>query len=133
MTPVEVGPGRRDSTPGSRSDAEARQEQLRTGLDSARRWAGAWRTGLAGLLALITTVSVVKGRDTITDLDRPYRYIVGMLLLSALVAAVAGALWAMRAAYGDAELVPHDKDLSVWRVEKIGDITAKITCATRAT
>ena len=56
--------------------------------------------GLAGLLTLITAVSVVKGRDTITDLDETLKMAIGVLLLLSLLAAAIGLWSALRAAYG---------------------------------
>jgi hypothetical protein len=84
----------------TRRRAEELQELRRTELDRIRTAAEKWRNGLAALLALITTIGVVKGQDTIADLPRSAQVTVGALLAAALIAASTGAFLAMRAAYG---------------------------------
>src|ERR1700752_34869 len=94
-TPV-LSPGQR---PPSRREAEEIQELLRTELDRVRKSSESWRTGLAALLTLITTVSIVKGRDTIVKLSSGSQKAIGILLLPALIAGSWGAFRAMRAAF----------------------------------
>ena len=81
-------------------------QQLRsTELDRVREAAKNWRTGLAGLLALITTVTVVKGKATLGDLDSNWQIIEAGLMLAALVAAGYGAYRSLRASFGMPRLV----------------------------
>ena len=85
-----------------------------TELERVSKSAESWRTGLAGLLALIATVSVVSGRTSIEDLAPRVAWGVGVLIAAALFAAALGALLAMLAAYG----LPQMKeavDLLDWR------------------
>ncbi len=74
-------------------------------LERVRKSAENWRNGLTGLLGLITTVSVVKGRDTFVGLSRGWQYIVGACWLLALSAAAVGLFFAMRAAFGTPRLI----------------------------
>lgn len=69
-------------------------------LARVRAAADKWKTGLAALLGLIATVSVVKGRDSFKTLDIGTQHGIIILLGVALVAAAIAALSAMRAAYG---------------------------------
>jgi hypothetical protein len=94
---VKLGRGRGPADP----DEEARLNKLaETQLERVRKAAEGWRNGLAGLLGLIAIVSVVKGRDTITELPHATQVAVGVLLAAALLAASTGAFFALRAAYG---------------------------------
>jgi hypothetical protein len=96
---VRVTPGP-PSTAASRARAEELQRLRAQELDLVRAQAEKWRNGLAALLLLIATVSVVKGRDSITELLVPVQVLVGVLLLAALVLAGVGTFLGMRAAYG---------------------------------
>jgi hypothetical protein len=97
MPVVEPGP---PGTAASRRRAEELRALDRSQLALVRATAEKWRNGLAALLALITAVSVVKGRGTVEDLSQSAKIAVGVLMLLALVAAAAGTLLAMRAAFG---------------------------------
>src|SRR5215203_3287062 len=114
---VRVSPGR---GPADIKFAEQAEELRNTELERVRQTAENWRTGLAGLLALIATVSVVKGRDTITDLALLWKVLVGVFLLAALICAAVGAYYALRAAYGWPEHVPTDQ-LRKWRYQRSED------------
>ncbi len=50
-------------------------------LDDVRKAAESWRNGLAGLLALITTVSVVKGRSTLAEIRPDWQICVAVITL----------------------------------------------------
>ena len=72
-------------------------------LDRVRAAADKWKTGLAGLLALIATVSVVKGRDSFKDLNLDRQHAIIVVVGIALALATIASLLAMRAAYGPLE------------------------------
>ncbi len=124
-------PGRR-ATASDRAQAELLQELAATQLDRVRKAAEGWRTGLAALIALITTVSVVKGENVITDLPSRYQWTVGGLVFAALITAAIGAYLSMRAAYGLPRLNPTF-DLRALRKDltrqAIGDLTGAIILA----
>jgi hypothetical protein len=93
-------------TPGPATDREdhALLEMVRTRtadeLREIRAVAANWRTALAAMLALVTTVSVVRGRDSIVGLAPAAQVSVGVLLLVAVVAAATGAFLSSRSAFG---------------------------------
>jgi hypothetical protein len=78
-------------------------------LSNARKAAENWRTGLAGLIVLITTVSVVKGRQSIASLPTGGQIALGILAVGALFAALVGATMALRAAYGWLSIVSFER------------------------
>lgn len=80
--------------------AQKAQELKFTQLDSARKQAEGWRTGLGGLTALLSAVLVLKGRDNITTLAAEARWAVVVLLGVALAMLVTATLLAVRAASG---------------------------------
>ncbi|MGW0058613.1 hypothetical protein ACWDTT_01620 [Streptosporangium sandarakinum] len=104
-------------------------------LDVARRQAESWRTGLAGLTALLGTVLVVKGRDNVSGLASPYRWAVVLLLGLAFAVLVGATMTALRAAYG----VPSDRrlltgeDLQEWTRQEVARVQAALTRAGRLT
>lgn len=104
-------------------------------LDVARRQAESWRTGLAGLTTLLGTVLVIKGRDNVSALALPYRWVVVALLGAALAGLVGATLVALRAAYG----VPSERclltgeDLREWTRQEVARIQAALTRAGRLT
>ncbi len=97
MPDVEPGP---PGTAASRRRAEELRALDRSQLSLVRATAEKWRNGLAALVALITTVGVVKGSGTVEDLAQPAKIAVGVLMLLALLAAAAGTLLAMSASFG---------------------------------
>lgn len=111
---VRLSPG---VVPADIDRAEELQELRRTELERVRKTAENWRTGLAGLLALIATVTVVKGRDTITDLASWAKVAVGIALLVALICAAVGGYLALRAAYGWPEQAPTSEQRK-WRYQR---------------
>ncbi|GAA4240247.1 hypothetical protein GCM10022254_64220 [Actinomadura meridiana] len=80
--------------------AQKAQELKFTQLDSARKQAEGWRTGLGGLTALLSAVLVLKGRDNITTLVPEAQWAVVALLGVALAMLVTATLLAVRAASG---------------------------------
>jgi ribosomal protein S27AE len=95
------------------------QELQRTELERVRKAAENWRTGLAGILALVTTVSIVKGKDTITGLASPHRIVLGIVLVITLGLAAIAALLALRAAYGSLEQTKLDRSLVALRAAEV--------------
>lgn len=128
-TIVRTGPGR---GPADVRLAEKLQELRETELERVRKTAENWRTGLAGLLALITTVSVVKGRDTIAELALLWKILVGVFLLLALISAAAGAYYALRGAYGWPERAPA-AELREWTYQRSEDAVADLKSARNLT
>ncbi|MER5974319.1 hypothetical protein ABT112_32205 [Streptomyces sp. NPDC002055] len=96
---IRVSPGI-PSTPASRLRADEARRLLEDELTRVRAQAESWRNGLAALLALLTSVGVVKGPDQVHTLTGWSRGAVGLLLLTGLLLSAAGAFWAMRAAFG---------------------------------
>lgn len=92
-------------TAASRSRAEEVQRLRGEQVDAVRKAADKWRTALAGVVALITAVAVIKGRDSVLLVQQPYRIAVGVCVLAALACAAVGSFWGMRAAYGMPRLV----------------------------
>jgi hypothetical protein len=84
---------------------EKLQTQFADSLERIRTGADKWRIGLATLLGLITAVSLVKGKDTISGLAHWAQYLVGFLLLLGLIFAAVGGWRAMRASFGNPTLV----------------------------
>lgn len=97
--PVRFLPGRAVSLE-DRNEAELRRELSTTELKRVRAAADKWKTGLAALLTLIATVSVVKGRDSISALDIDTQHAIIGALGVALALAVVASLLALRAANG---------------------------------
>ncbi len=88
-------------SPSSLSAAQRAQELVASQLTGVRKAADSWRTGLLAVLGLVTTILVVKGRDSFKDLDSIAQYLIGGALGIALLLAAIGSWQAMRAAYGD--------------------------------
>jgi len=83
-----------DTRPGPR-DIEDRgrlAEELKGSLDRIRKTAESWRTGMAGLTALVTATLLFKGRASITDYAEPVGYALGALVVLSLALAIAS-LW----------------------------------------
>lgn len=107
-------------------------QKLRYGqLETARKQAESWRTGLTSLTALLSAVLVVKGRDNVTSLASPYPAVILLLFGLALVALVVATLRALRAASG----VPGDEclltgeDLEIWSRCEVTEVHRAITTA----
>jgi hypothetical protein len=71
-----------------------------TRLDTIRKTADSWRTGLIALTALFTAVTIIKGPEKASDLSGDGRAIAGILLGASLLLLLTGSLLAMMAAYG---------------------------------
>lgn len=113
-----------------------RAQQLRyTQLDVARRHAETWRTGLAGLTTLLGAVLIIKGRDNVSALAKPYPWVVLTLFLIAAATLVLATLSAIRAASG----VPGDEclltgeDLARWTEREVHHVYRSITAARHMT
>ncbi|MET8279215.1 hypothetical protein [Micromonospora sp. NPDC005174] len=79
---------------------------LRGELERVRAAAVAWRNGLGGLLVALVGFSLIRGRSDVSTLAPGWGALVGVLLLAALVAGVAGALALLRAAHGRLTVTP---------------------------
>lgn len=95
-------------------------------LAGARKLAEGWRTGLAGLTALLAAVTIIKGPQSITDLATWARWVVLGLLLAAFLLLVIGSLTATRAASGDPgdEIFLDGDELRDWmyrEARQVGD------------
>jgi hypothetical protein len=103
-------------------------------LASARKLAEGWRTGLASLTALLVAVTIIKGPESITDLDEWTRYVVVGLLAVAFVLLVVGSLAATRAASGQpgAEIFLDGDTLRTWTFNEARSIQRDIARATRS-
>ncbi|MFJ6674725.1 hypothetical protein ACIQMJ_26810 [Actinosynnema sp. NPDC091369] len=100
-----VPPHDRKPDPRQIGDRERLAEEVTDSLTRIRTTAENWRNGMAGLVALVTTTLVFKGRDSITAYGTPIRIALGLLTGLALVAGVTALLRFLRAAYGVPEVV----------------------------
>lgn len=69
-------------------------------LGAVRRQAEGWRNGLTGLTGLVGVVFVLKGRESVAGMPGAWRWATALLLVSAFLLLLAGALGAVRAAHG---------------------------------
>ncbi|RFS81395.1 hypothetical protein D0T12_32745 [Actinomadura spongiicola] len=108
------------------------QELKFTQLDSARRQAEGWRTGLGGLTALLSAVLIVKGRDNITALAPGVRWAVVLLLGLALAMLMTATLLAVRAASGrpGQKILRTGEALRAWTRAEIRRVSRAIRRAT---
>jgi hypothetical protein len=77
----------------------ARQAQFQE-LAAARAAAEQWRTGLAGITALLSAAALITAPDLAKGLRAPWHAAVGLLALAGLLALVFGTWRAMKAAFG---------------------------------
>jgi hypothetical protein len=117
-TKVTLSPGA-PATPEDLARAELIEEFRSSELDRVRKAAENWRVGLAGLLGLVTTVSVFQGKDLIAGLSDTWRWTAGGFVLASLISATAGALLAMSAAFGRPSLHEADSILTYRRRESM--------------
>lgn len=112
--------------------AQRAQELKFTQLDSARKQAEGWRTGLSSLTALLGTAVIVKGRDNITSLTPGFRWGVVILLGVALTLLVTATLLAIRASSGmpDENILLSGESLRSWTLGEVGRISIAIRRAT---
>jgi len=78
-------------------------------LADTRKIAENWRTGLATLLGLLTSFSLIKGPSDLSSLNTSAARDAGLFLLLAIVAAVAGTWSAIEAAYGSPGQIDRDE------------------------
>lgn len=69
-------------------------------LEIVRTRAQSWLSGIAAFTGLVTTVLVVSGPDSVTDLNDVVKYCVAGLLLLALIVLIIANILAYTAAYG---------------------------------
>ncbi|MFI6231849.1 hypothetical protein ACIBCR_31590 [Micromonospora echinospora] len=102
-------------------------------LESVRKQAEGWRTGLAGLTALLAAVLVVKGRSDVSGLAPTARYLVVALLAVAFALLVTASLLALRAASGwpDDRIYLTGEALRAWHASESARIRARIRDAAR--
>jgi hypothetical protein len=105
-----VAPGA-PARPSDADSARALRRLLRDELPRVRAAAAAWRNGLAGLLAVLAGFSLIRGRNDISQLARPWDGIVGALLILALAAGAAAAVWMLRAVNGPPKMTPVSRAL----------------------
>ena len=80
--------------------AEARDALAASELKRVQAAAANWKNGLAAIVALVPTLVVVKGTDTVDKLSGSDKRLVGILVVIGGVCAVVAALLALRGAYG---------------------------------
>ncbi len=91
-----------DPTPSAREigDRARLAEEVKGSLDKVRATAENWRTGMAGLVTLVTATLLFKGRDTIADYHAWVRYALGALTALALLLGIVSLWLFLSAAYG---------------------------------
>jgi hypothetical protein len=113
----EVEPDRRTTTE-LQAEERALLELARGELEVTRKAAETWRTGLAGLTAIVTGALFIKGKDSVDDIAHPWNVYLGIALGIAIAAAVIGTLFALRASAGE------PKQTSSEEIRKAGGIEA---------
>lgn len=87
----------RGPEPSSDAEESAWADMVNTSLPAVRSSAQTWRNGLTGLITLVITGVVIKGRDTTAELSPGWRLAVTLAISGGLLAACAG-LWLALAA-----------------------------------
>ncbi len=105
-------------SPAAEAEDAAFEELAAQQLANTRAAAENWRTGLAGLLALLTTLSLFKSPSLIGELPPAAGAVAGALLVGSLVAGVLGAMCSLRAAYGSPRLVSREE------IRRVGGVVA---------
>jgi len=102
-----------------------------TQLESARRQAETWRSGLTGVTALLGAVLVVKGRDGLAGLASPYPPAILAVFALALVILVVATFTAVRAASGEPgeELLLNAEELEAWSAAEVRRVHRSIRAA----
>lgn len=95
VRPHQVRPGPHDL-----EDRTRIAEEVKGSLERVRKTAENWRTGMAGLTALVIATLLFKARTSITDYAAWVGYILGALVLVALLLAVASLWLFLSASYG---------------------------------
>lgn len=96
---LQISPGS-SAGPRDRQAARARLELLANELPRVRAAATGWRNGIAALMAGVIGFGLIKGRSDVGELAGPYDWIVGLLLLGALISGSVAAVLLMRAVHG---------------------------------
>jgi hypothetical protein len=87
-------------SPRELADRARLAEEVKGALEKVRTTAENWRTGMAGLITLVTATLLFKGRDAIADYDAWVRYSLGALTSLALVLGISSLWLFLSAAYG---------------------------------
>ena len=100
-------------------------------LDTARKQADTWRTGLATLTALLTGVLVVKGRNDASELTRPFQILVAALLGMALILLLWATMWLSRALAGPpgGKILLTGENLADWTQGEVRKISSALRWA----
>jgi hypothetical protein len=75
-------------------------QEVKGSLERIRKTAENWRTGMAGLTALVTASLLFNGRDSIVDYAPGVQYAIAAVALLSLVVSVASLWLFLTAAYG---------------------------------
>ncbi|QNP73747.1 hypothetical protein IAG44_32665 [Streptomyces roseirectus] len=116
------------ATPADRRNrrwAELARELEFTQLPELRRQAEGWRSGLAGLTALLATLVVLKGRDDLSKIPDWSRWTAGVLTGIAFALLLTGSVCAVRAAHGtpDSRILLAGQTLRSWTRKEIVRVT----------
>lgn len=97
-------------------------------LDIARKQADTWRTGLATLTTLLTGILVVRGRDDVSTLTRPFQIVVAALLGLALILLLWATMWVSRALAGPPgeEILLTGEGLEQWTSGEVRKISTAL-------
>jgi hypothetical protein len=95
VVPHQTRPGPREI-----EDRDRLIDEVKGALANVRKTAENWRTGMAGLAALVTATLLFKGRESITDYAGWVGYTLGGLAVASLALAVVSLLLFLAAAYG---------------------------------
>ena len=95
-------------------------EAARASLDTVHTMATDWRTGMAGLITLVTATLLFQGKGSINDYSRGVQVTLGVLVVASLAASVASLLLFLTAAHGRPGPVPAqvilDQGLDVYNL-----------------
>jgi hypothetical protein len=97
--------------PVSAQDREAFDALAREALPAVQKMAAAWRTGLAGLITLVTTGIVLTGRTATTSVTVPWRVGVTVAVGAGLGLAIVGLWQALAAEVGARTTVQSLEDI----------------------
>jgi hypothetical protein len=100
-------------------------------LDIARKQADTWRTGLATLTTLLTAILVVKGRNDVSTVTRPFQVVVAVLLGLALILLLWATMWVSRALAGPPgeEILLTGEGLEQWTSGEVRKISTALRWA----
>ncbi|GAA1007906.1 hypothetical protein Aple_044240 [Acrocarpospora pleiomorpha] len=101
-------------------------------LATVRKQAEGWRTALAGLTALLSTVLIIKGRDSVTSLATVPRWTATALLGLAFAMLIVATLSSVRAASGNpgTEILLTGEELRTWTQTEVRHVGRLIYRAT---